>query len=107
MPVYKFQPQLTPKTKLGGIFAAVVGLGVGALMLFVGVFVGVALLAIGAVFVLGLKLRLWWQGRFRGNSSPQSGFEPDAASSRRSSGVRSGDVLEGEYEVVKKPGDQP
>ncbi|MFK7956491.1 MAG: hypothetical protein AB8B96_10370 [Lysobacterales bacterium] len=104
MPVYKFQPQLTPKTKLGGILTAIAGLGLGALMLFLGVFVGLALLAVGTVFVVGLKLRMWWLAR-RGDGVGPTAEPTHTPGARPSAGP--GKVLEGEYEVVKKPPDQP
>ncbi len=106
MPVYKFQPPLTPKTTAGGVVAGILGLGMAALTFFVGIFVALALLAVGAAVAAVLTVRGWWLGRQGRPGAGYTGTGPgSAAGGRRRAGQRT-DVLEGEYEVVKRPPDQ-
>ncbi|MEM9182158.1 MAG: hypothetical protein AAGB27_03305 [Pseudomonadota bacterium] len=107
MPVYKFQPQMTPKTTAGGVVAGILGLGMAALTFFVGIFVALALLAVGAAVAAVLTVRHWWLGR---RGQPQAGYtragRGSAAGGTRGRPGHRADVLEGEYEVVDQPPDQ-
>lgn len=86
--------------------AGILGLGIAALTFFVGIFVGLALLAVGAVVALVLTVRRWWLERQGGGGRAGPGAGPGPGSAWRDS-RGSGNVLEGEYEVVKRPPDQP
>ncbi|MEM7709062.1 MAG: hypothetical protein AAF358_26170 [Pseudomonadota bacterium] len=98
---------MTPKTTAGGVVAGILGLGMAALTFFVGIFVALALLAVGAVVAAVLTVRRWWLGR---HGQPQAGYKRagpgSAAGGARGRPGHRAEVLEGEYEVVDQPPDQ-
>ncbi len=107
MPVYQFQPPIGPKTRFGKVLAAIAGLSLAALTFFVGLFVALGLMAVGIVFLAAVRIRHWWLSR--NGAGGTAGGGPDAAPGqpRGPSSQSPGQVLEGEYKVVKPPSDQP
>lgn len=82
-----------------GMVAAV---GVLAISLIFGAFVITAILAIGLVGAIALRVWFWWKQRKFRASGAHGGHGP-----RPPPRAGDGDVVEGEFEVVEEPGDDP
>jgi uncharacterized iron-regulated membrane protein len=72
--------------------------------LIMGAVVIAVLFGLAAIFAAVIGIRVWWSRRQRGTGPPSSDYGYQAEWPEPDSKVSQKRLIEGEYEVVKKPG---
>ena len=86
---------------LAQILSVLVFAALFAAALIMGAVVIAALLGLAVIFASVLAVRVWWfRRKLRGRPPPENGYEPPPPLGPKAAQKR---LIEGEYEVVKKP----
>jgi len=90
------------------LLAGIAGLGLLALIFWLGLILGVIVLGLAAVFAVYWKIRLWWSGKKQPSVGGQANHSAGQFQQRRTQTGHStqGETLEGDYEVVDRTDNQ-